>query len=171
MSGLELVDLVALGILGLAALRGLLRGLVREAFSIGGIAAAVIAVRVWNPSFAPWVARTSDGQIGDAVAPWIGGALLAVGAIVLVAVLGALARRGARAAGLGLVDRAGGAAVGLVEGALVAAVALTLLATLLGRDHAMLAGSRTLAMLERFEAARAGPGSEPALDVAAPPRR
>ena len=168
MSGLEPIDLAALGILAIAGLRGLLRGLVREAFSIGGIAVAVIAVRVWNPSFAPWLERSSDGEIGAAVAPWLGGALLAVGAIVLVTTLGALARRGARAAGLGLVDRAGGAAVGVAEGALVAAVALTLLSTLLGRDHTALAGSRTLAMLERFEAAR---GESLPHDVAAPPKR
>ncbi len=166
--GLEPIDLFALGILGFAGLRGLLRGLVREAFSIGGLAAAAIAVRVWNPSFAPWLAEWSEGQIGPAVAPWVGGAALAVGAIVLVAALGALARRGARAVGLGWADRAGGAAIGVAEGAIVTSVAILLLATVLGREHAFLADSRSLAAFERLEAT--WDADEAPRDVASPPK-
>ena len=78
-------------------------------------------------------------------------------------------RQGMRAAGLGLFDRLGGAALGFAEGAIAAGALLFLIHGIAGRDSAMLARSRSFALLERAErfAARA-PGSEP--DVAAAPQ-
>ena len=166
MSGFEPIDLLALAILGLAALRGLFLGLIREAFSIAGLAAAAIAVRVWSPAFAPTLARWSDGRLGEGSAPWVSGALLAIAAIALVAGLSALARRGVRAAGLGWADRAGGAVIGAAEGALVAGVLVLMLAALLGPGHSLLASSRALEAVERAQAAY---GEAPLRDVAAPP--
>lgn len=162
------VDLVVAAILGVAVLRGLFLGLIREAFSIGALAAACVAVRLWDAPVAGFLTRVTGGEVGETAAPWVAGALLAAGAIAAAALVGRVVHRGARAAGLGWADRAGGAALGFAEGALVAGVLLVVAIAALGRGHALLAGSRSLDALERVEqiAAERDPRTS---DVAAPP--
>lgn len=162
-------DLVAAVILGIAALRGLFLGLIREAFSIGALAAAVVAARVFGTPFGEWLVAASGERLGAGAAPWVGGALLAIAAIVVVALVGRVVRSGARAAGLGWADRIGGAALGTAEGAIAFGVLLIVVSTFLGRDHALLAESKSLALLERFET-RDESRAIDASDVAAPPR-
>jgi membrane protein required for colicin V production len=169
---LTAVDWVALGILCLALLRGLLRGLLREAFSIASIGAACVVVRLYYGSLADLLIELSEGGIGEAAAPWLAGLLLAVASIGAVTVLGRLLRRGAKAAGLGWADRAGGALLGTAEGLLVAGVLVTIAGALVGRDHPWLADSRSLQTLEQLESMVAQAREQPAPpDVAAGPRR
>jgi membrane protein required for colicin V production len=163
------VDGVVLAILGLACLRGLLRGLVREAFSVAALAAACVVAKLYYGPLADWLLAASDGRIGELAAPWLAGALLVVGAIGAVTLLGRVLRRGARAAGLGWADRAGGALLGTAEGALVAGILLASAAALVGRDHELLASSRSLATFEQLEELVAQARETP--DVAAGPRR
>jgi uncharacterized membrane protein required for colicin V production len=82
-------------------------------------------------------------------------AALGLGLVTLLAValLRRLVRRGVRGAGLALADRAAGALLGAVEGALVAGALVFGLAALLGRDDEALAGTRSLAAYEWAEAA------------------
>jgi len=171
LANLTPVDWVALGILGLALLRGLLRGLLREAFSIASLGAACVAVKLFYGDVAEWIIQISNGGIGELAAPWAAGVLLAVSAIGAVTVLGKLVRRGARAAGLGWADRAGGAVLGTAEGLLVAGILVAVAGALVGREHPLLADSRSLEALEGLEqrAAQARePGDTP--NVAAGPR-
>jgi uncharacterized membrane protein required for colicin V production len=164
------LDLVVLALLALAVLRGLFLGLVRESFSLAALAAAVLAVRtLTDPAAAALVPF-----VGARLSPFALQVLAAVGvgalAIAAVAITGRVVRRGVQAAGLGLADRVGGAGLGLAEGLLVAALVLTGLAAVLGRDHPALTHSRAFAELVRVEHAVGTP--EPARrDVAAPPRR
>ncbi len=170
MAGWEAIDLGVLVILLIAALRGLSLGLIREAFSIGALGAAVIAVRVWNEPFTKWLQEESRGAVSVGVAPWLAGALLAVGVVVAVGIFGRVMRQGARAVGLGWFDRLGGAALGVAEGALAASLLLFLIGGFLGRDHAVLQASRSFAWFERAEQIAGTPALlEP--DVAAPPRK
>jgi uncharacterized membrane protein required for colicin V production len=162
------VDLLALALLGIAVLRGLLLGLIREAFSLAAIGAACVAVRWFASPAAAELQRATDGRVGDLAAPWIAGAGVAIVTAAAVAITGRILRRGARAVGLGLVDRAGGALLGAAEGSLVIAVLLVLATTVLGRDHAVFEGTRSLAALERAELFAAEVRD---IDVAAPPRR
>jgi membrane protein required for colicin V production len=164
MAGLVPLDLLAFAILLIAALRGLSIGLIREAFSIGALGAAVIAVRVWNEPFTHWLQNSSQGGLPHDLAPWISGALLGTGVILSVAIFGRVMRQGVRAVGLGWFDRLAGAALGAAEGALVAGVLLFAIGSVLGPSHTLLAGSRSYALLERAR-------QTPALvtDVAAPP--
>jgi len=165
--GLRPIDLVAFAILLVAALRGMSLGLIREAFSIGALAAAVIAVRVWNEPFGHWLQRASLNSIPHKFVPWLAGALLAVAVIAAVATFGAVMRQGARAVGLGFFDRIAGAALGIAEGAIAAGVLLFVVGTVLGRDHTLLLGSRSFALLERAE--QIARPAVPMPDVAAPP--
>jgi membrane protein required for colicin V production len=167
MLGLGPIDVIAGAILLIAALRGMSLGLIREAFSIGALAAAVIAVRVWNEPFAHWIQRASGNQLPAYLLPWVAGMLLAIAVIAAVGTFGRVMRQGARAVGLGFFDRIGGAAIGAAEGVLAAGVLLLALGGMLGHDHALLTSSRSFALLqsaERFADAK------PAPDVAAPPR-
>ena len=169
LQSVDLVDWVAGAILALAALRGLYLGLIREVASVASLLAACVVVRKFTPDVAAWMLRSSDGGIDPALAPWLAGAALAFGTIAAGALIGRVLRRGAELAWLGLPDRIGGALLGAAEGALVCAILLVGLTSVVGRDHALLAGSRSVAALERLEQ-MAGTGPR-GIDVAAPPPR
>jgi membrane protein required for colicin V production len=168
LAGSEPVDVIVAAIVAIAALRGLMLGLVREAFSLGAIAAAYLAVRTFVDPIADWLFDVSDGQITQGLAPWVGGALLVVFTVGMSTGLGRILRRGVRSVGLGLADRLGGALLGTGEGVVVVALLLMLAGDHLGWDHPALADTRTLATLEELELlAREAPSG--GLDVASPP--
>jgi membrane protein required for colicin V production len=169
MGAMSSIDFVVGAVLGIAALRGLFRGLTREVISLASLAAACVAVRLFVAPLAAWLVEASDGGIGTVPAPWIAGLLIAVATLAAGAVTARVVRGGARAVGLGWADHAGGAMLGAAEGALVSAILLLVLTTALGREHTFVAGSRSLAALEELERV-AALGEDP-LDVAAPPRR
>jgi membrane protein required for colicin V production len=169
-SPVEPVDILMATILAIAVLRGFFLGLIREAFSIAAIGGACVAVKLFVRPVADWLQAASDGQIGALIAPWLAGAMLAVGTIAAIAIAGRLLRRGARLAGLGWADRAGGAVLGAAEGALAAAILLLIATSLLGRGHSALAQTHSLAAFEQLEQIVQGQGPR-GVDVAAPPRR
>ncbi len=163
------IDGIAAAILVVACARGLFRGLIGEAFSLAGLAAACLAARFGAVPLGHWLQDVTGGALGIA-APWIAGALLVALSIALVTVAARWLRRGAAAAGLGWADRLGGGALGAAEGALMVVALLLALSWVLGRDHPSLASSRSLAAFEQLEDAVASrDGSLP--EVAAPPRR
>ncbi|MBW2267589.1 MAG: CvpA family protein [Deltaproteobacteria bacterium] len=175
MEGTELapVDYVVAGILLIAVLRGMGRGLLRETFSMGSLAAAVIAVRLYYIDVAQWLLEITGGAIGEMGAPWAAGLILAVGAIGATTLVGRVIRRGAKSVGLGWADRAGGALLGTAEGLLVAGVIMGLLGYFAGRSHPVIAQSRSLVYFEELER-MAREGDLPDIDlplpqVAAPP--
>ncbi len=136
--------------MGAAILRGLYLGLIREAFSLAALAAAAFAVHVWVHPLSDWLVRESDGRVGSALAPWLAGASLALAVIAAVGILGRLIGRGARAVGLGWADRAGGAALGFAEGAIVLGLLFTVVSGAIGRHHAFLEDSKSFAVFEQF---------------------
>jgi membrane protein required for colicin V production len=147
------VDAVAAALLGLALLRGLWIGAVREAFSLAGLAAAAWAVRAWRLPAAAWLAAHAPFEMTGLAARVLAAIGVGAGTLIAVALLGRLVYRGVREAGLGFADRLLGAALGLLEGALVVGVLVLGLSTLIGRDDAALAGTRSLAAFEWAEAA------------------
>lgn len=151
MGDLAGIDVVCLGIVSLAVLRGLAIGMIREAFSLAALAAAVVAVRLFSLPVAGWLLTNTELELGTLGARLAAGALVALGAVVTMLVAGRLLGRGARLMGLGAIDRLAGGALGAAEGALVAGVVLLALVTLLGDEHPSLAGSRSLAAFETLE--------------------
>lgn len=163
------LDLVVGTILGVALLRGLFLGLIREAFSIAALGGACVTARLFAAPAGDWLVAVSGGFVDPSVAPWVAGAALAVATIAAVASVGRLLQRGARAAGLGWADRAGGAVLGAAEGALVAGIVLLVASAAMGRDHPLLADSRSLSALDELE--RLAGGDAPrAQGLASPPR-
>lgn len=168
LQAIDLVDWVAGAILALAALRGLFLGLIREVASVASLLAACLVVKRFTPEVAAWMQSSSDGGIDPALAPWLAGAALALGTLAAGALIGRMLRRGVELAWLGVPDRIGGALLGAAEGALVCAILLVALTSVVGRDHAWIAGSRSAAALERLEELADGVGPR-GVDVAAPP--
>ena len=169
MDEIRSVDVVVAAILGVALLRGLFLGLIREAFSLAALGGACIVVRIYHVPAADWLVDVSRGEIGPDAAPWLAGAALGACTIAAIAIAGRLVRKGVRAAGLGWADRAGGALLGAAEGALLAGVVLLVVGAALGRDHPFMAGSRSIAALDRLERL-ADERDVGRIDVAAPPR-
>jgi membrane protein required for colicin V production len=164
----ESVDIVVGSIIGIACLRGFFLGLIREAFSLASLGAAYMAVQAFVGPVGEWVGEISAGRISEALEPWVAGTLLVLVAIGVVTTIGRIIRRGARAVGLGFVDRVGGGLLGAAEGVLVVALLIMLVGNRIGRDHPAIEDSRTLAALEQMELlAREAPPAE--LDVASPP--
>ncbi len=171
MSAFAPVDIVVGAILAIAVLRGLFLGVIRESFSIAALGGACITVKLFSADVGAWLEATSEGQVGSVAAPWLAGAMLAVGTIAVVVLAGRVLRRGARWAGLGLADRAAGAVLGVAEGALVVGILLGIGTMLLGRDHPVLTSSLSFGALEQLERIAQGPAppGPSDVDVAAPP--
>jgi len=144
----DVIDVVVLAVLVLALLRGLWIGVVREAFSLAALAAAIFAFRALRGPVAEEIAmRTQwDSLVAEAAA---GGAVV-IGALLFVTIVGAIVRRLVSTAGLSFVDRIGGGAIGLAEGALLVGLALFGATEILGPKDPLLAGSRSVALFQEW---------------------
>ncbi len=145
---LTLLDGIVLVILLLGITRGIFIGMVRETFSMAGLAAAVLAARYGIPTVSGAIEGISQGAIGPGLAPWLAGTLLAIGAVCAATLISRLVQRGIRAAGLTWLDRTGGAALGAVEGLLVGLLVVLGATFVIGREHPSIDGSRSLALYD-----------------------
>ena len=150
----EWIDIVALGVLVLAVLRGLLIGVVREVFSLAALAAAVLAFRALRAPVAVEIAERT--QWDPLIATAAAGGVVVIGALIFVTLTGAIVRRVVSSAGLSWVDRIGGAALGATEGLLIVGLALFGATEILGARDPLLAGSRAVEIFESYV------GTEPA---------
>src|SRR5262245_4093412 len=167
MGGIAPIDVAALAILGIAALRGMMLGLLRESFSLASLGVAYGAVLLYTRPVAGWLQTTSQGRVGALVAPWLAGAGILVLGVASTVVLGRLGKRGARMAGLGWIDRAGGVVLGSAEGLLVVGIVLSIAGALLGEQHPAIAQSRSMGAFHRLQQYAAS-GEWPLPDVSAP---
>jgi membrane protein required for colicin V production len=145
------LDYVIAALFSVAVLRGMTRGLLRESFSIASLAAAVLVVRFFYAPVAEWLIAQTNGDISPEAAPWVAGVLLIVVAIGATTAIGRFLRRGAKAAGLGWADRAGGLAVGAVEGVLICAIVIGVIGYVVGSDHQLLIESKGVQTLDELE--------------------
>jgi membrane protein required for colicin V production len=165
------VDLIVIMILGVAALRGLFRGMIRETFSVAALATACIAVRWYASPLGERILTLSDGRIGSIAAWGLAAVCIVIGVVAVIALAGSFLRRGAKSVGLGWADRLGGSVLGLAEGGLVAAVLLLLAIRVLGGDTPTLRDSRSVAVLEQLTNVVVQRDGEATADVATPPPR
>ena len=91
MEVLSSLDAVVLAILGIAIVRGLFIGLIREGFSIAALGGGLLAVRYGIEPFATWIENLSGGDLGPTASIWIAGATIT---IAVVAGLGSLGKCG-----------------------------------------------------------------------------
>lgn len=142
------IDVAALALFGLATLRGLWIGIVREAFSLAALAAAIFAFRALREPVADEIAMRT--QWDPLVATAAAGGAVVIAALLFVTLVGAIVRRIVNTAGLSFVDRIGGAVIGAAEGALLIGLALFGATEVLGTKDPLLAGSRAVAIFQSF---------------------
>lgn len=153
-SELPLLDMIVLTVLFIAVVRGIWIGLIREGSSLAAIGVATIVTRLLVDPFALQITDWTGGEITGKTAVWIAGVLLVVATILVLGVAARLIRRGAAAAGLGWADRLGGGALGAAEGAIIAAVIVTIALWLVGPNHATTDSARSIELVEQFQSMR-----------------
>lgn len=117
------LDIVVLGILAGSTLLGLMRGLVKEVFSLAAWILAFIGARLFGPSLAHLLPGVDNPALRHGLALVLVFVVILIGAGLAGNLLAGLVRL----AGLGLHDRALGVMFGLLRG-VAAVVALALLA-------------------------------------------
>lgn len=168
------IDGIVMAVMLIAFARGAFIGMIRESFSIAAVGISCIALRYGNPPAARALSDLTGGEIGTGAAPFLTGALILFLTVALVGYLGRFLRQGAQNAGLGWADRLGGGAIGIAEGALVAAVIVTAAQFVLGEESETLEKSRSVeavASLKEYVSTNYGDELERLPDVAAPLRR
>lgn len=117
-------DWAIIAILGMSILLSLWRGFVREAVSLAGWIAAFVIANMFVGEMAtllsPWIVNVTGRYVAAA-------AVLFVGTLVLVGVLGKLAAQVVRVTGLTVLDRLLGTAFGFARGLIIVLVLVYLL--------------------------------------------
>lgn len=122
------LDWFLMAVLLYSAVRAALRGFVRECFALGGLLAGfLLACWYYQP-----LARTLHGLLNSpTMAQFIAFLLIVVAVMAAATLLGTLIHRTATTIGLGFLNRAAGAAFGLIRGAIMASAFLLALAAFL----------------------------------------
>ncbi len=116
-------DYAVLGVIGLSLLVGVVRGFVREVFSlIGWIAAAAVA-SAFAVSVAVWLPAAVNSPVARVAIAFV---IVFLTVLVATGLLGWLLASLVKAAGLGLADRFLGAVFGIFRGLLVVLVVVML---------------------------------------------
>lgn len=127
---MSMLDAISVLILAYNVLRGLSTGLLRSAVNLLAVAAATFLVLFGPPWLAGWTARLPiSGPLGELVRPAIAWVLV----FVAVSAVGLSLRRLLKAGQspiLTLIDRLGGAMLGLCVGTLLVALPLVMLGSL-----------------------------------------
>jgi membrane protein required for colicin V production len=127
-------DWLVLALLAWSVIAAFLRGILMEVITLAGLAAGIL--------LAAWNYRVMSGVLAKlipstAAANVTAFLLIAVGVMILAAVIGHTARRTADAIGLGFFDRLGGAAFGFVRGCLLVVAVLMAAAAFLPGNQAV----------------------------------
>lgn len=115
------LDWLLVILLAFSAIQAFFRGLVLELFSLAGLVCGIV-LAAWNY---PRLAETISGVItNQAIARVASFLLIAIGVMVIAAILGRVIHASAHAIGLGFFNRLGGAAFGLARGCLLGVAVL-----------------------------------------------
>jgi membrane protein required for colicin V production len=110
------LDYALLAILGLSALVGIWRGLVREVFALAGWIAAIVVAVVFAGEAAALIPASFATPLVRTVIAVVG---MFVVILVAAAIAGLLFAKAARVVGLGLTDRTLGGVFGIARGVLI----------------------------------------------------
>jgi membrane protein required for colicin V production len=166
---MNLVDLLVIAIIGVSALLGLSRGLVREMLGLGSWVLAGYGAYLFGPAVVP----RAEQAIGDpTIAAPVAYALTFVVLLIVLSLLSNLVGRVVSGSALGGLDRSLGLVFGLIRGAAVLAAAYIPLALMLPPEKwpPVMLSSRTIPLIYDGAAWAAGKLPEAYRPrVAAPP--
>ena len=121
--GIAWVDIALVALLLLSMVLGMMRGLVFEVLALAGWVVSFLLAQWMTPRMAGSVPVGTPGSMVNVAATF---ALVFVGTLFVWALLAWLIKKLVRASAISAVDRALGAAFGLVRGVLIALVVATL---------------------------------------------
>ncbi len=121
LASLTAFDWLVVAILAWSTVQALVRGLIRELFSLIGLVAGVLLASWYYGQFARWLERWISSASAANMTAFL---IIAIGVGVAAGLLGRVFRRTASTIGLGLLDRLAGGAFGFARGCLLATVLL-----------------------------------------------
>ncbi len=136
---MNVLDIAILLILAFSVGSGLIKGLVKELFSLIGVVLSVLVALLVAPRFGLYLERWIEVESASYATALL---LLFLGTLLVVAILGQLLTRLIEFAHLGFVNRLLGGAFGLVRGVLVGLIVLVGLTLVLDAQTPLLATSR-----------------------------
>jgi membrane protein required for colicin V production len=110
------LDWLLIVILAVSMVQAFFRGLVLELFSLAGIICGIV-LAAWN--YSRLAEKLSSVISTSAVASVVAFLVIAIGVMIVAAILGRMIHASAHAIGLGFFDRLGGAGFGLIRGSLL----------------------------------------------------
>ena len=128
-----IIDIVLLIIIGVFAVKGLIKGLVMEIFGLLALIAGYIAAYKYSHVFAKPVAALGLGEKASDAIGYVVGFLLAYIAVV---VIGSVLSKAFKEVKLGLVNRGGGFVFGGVKSAVILGLILSAVITVSPKDAA-----------------------------------
>ncbi len=133
------LDILLLLIVGLSILAGLMKGLIREVFSLAGVLLGIILALVFSPPLSVYLGR----WIPFANAAY-GAALFLIFTVTIVAttLLSHMLTKAIEVASLGFMNRLLGGVFGILRGALIGLMIVLGLTLILDPGHNILASSR-----------------------------
>jgi membrane protein required for colicin V production len=139
------LDIVILGIMGLTTAAGLIKGLIKQVLSIGGVVIGyLVAVKLYEP-----VSRFFSGPEESGGTRIIAFLVIFIACIVLAAFSTKIAERFIEFAGITWANRLAGAGIGLLKGLLIVLVIVGVLSTFLPSDTGIMKDSVTLPYLTK----------------------
>jgi membrane protein required for colicin V production len=139
------LDIVILGIIGLTIASGLIKGLIKQVLSIGGVVIGyLVAVKLYEPVAAYF--SGSEESSGTRIITFL---IIFILCIVLAALSTKIAEKFIEFAGITWANRIAGAGIGLLKGLLIVLVIVGVLSTFLPSDTETLKKSVTLPYLTK----------------------
>jgi len=145
---MNVLDSVILVVVALAAIYGLMRGVLRMATSILALAGGVYFASIYYPQVAGFFQPRFD--LGPSSAAAVGWVVVFATVFVVVAMFGELFGRLLQVARLGFVDRLCGAAMGVAVGGALMGVFLMIMTTLMPMDAPILRESELTPIVLRY---------------------
>ena len=108
-------DWLLIALLAYSTVTAFMRGLFRELFTLGGLVIGILLAG-WYHS---WLAQRLGGVLPTPTVDIVAFLAIAIGVMVISAILGKMLQSTANAIGLGFFDRMGGAGFGLARGGLL----------------------------------------------------
>ena len=140
------LDVVLLALLGFSVIAGVMKGLVREIFSLGGVILAILLGLMFAPTLQP----TFDRWIPVASAAYAAGFLCVfVVVMILVEIVARFVQKLVKLVRLTLMNRVLGGAFGLLRGILIATIVILGVTLFAEPGDSLLAGSKVTPVLTK----------------------
>ncbi len=135
---MNLIDIVVVGLCVLFCISGVVKGMVRQLFSLAGLVVGHLA------GIKFYAAAASALKFTFRYAEAAGYAVVFLAVVLLFLLFGTLVEVGVRSSKLSIVDRIGGFVVGFLKGALLSVLLVFLLVIFLPKDAEILHHSKTV---------------------------